>query len=181
MAPSLAVVVDGTQILHYDRNNPLPEEQQRSLEKMDKKMDQGISFGTQTFSTPGMQERAQYIANMLITALSEKNDPLAAATCAWLAVRMPDFAFDPAMLERITITACGTAYYAGMVAKYWIEQLAGLPVDVDVASEFRYRDAPLKKGGVSVVISQSGETADTLAALLAAATTLGSSRAMGMR
>jgi glycine/serine hydroxymethyltransferase len=90
MAPSLAVVVDGTQILHYDRNNPLPEEQQRSLEKMDKKMDQGISFGTQTFSTPGMQERAQYIANMLITALSEKNDPLAAATCAWLAVRMPD-------------------------------------------------------------------------------------------
>ena len=90
MAPSLAVVVDGTQILHYDRNNPLPEEQQRSLEKMDKKMDQGISFGTQTFPTPGMQERAQYIANMLITALSEKNDPLAAATCAWLAVRMPD-------------------------------------------------------------------------------------------
>jgi len=90
MAPSLAVVVDGKQILHYDRNNPLPEEQQRSLEKMDKKMDQGISFGTQTFSTPGMQERAQYIANMLITALSEKNDPLAAATCAWLAVRMPD-------------------------------------------------------------------------------------------
>jgi len=90
MAPSLAVVVDGTQILHYDRNNPLPEEQQRSLEKMDKKMDQGISFGTQTFSTPGMQERAQYIANMLITALNEKNDPLAAATCAWLAVRMPD-------------------------------------------------------------------------------------------
>ena len=90
MAPNLAVVVDGTQILHYDRNNPLPEEQQRSLEKMDKKMDQGISFGTQTFSTPGMQERAQYIANMLITALSEKNDPLAAATCAWLAVRMPD-------------------------------------------------------------------------------------------
>ncbi len=90
MAPSLAVVVDGTQILHYDRNNSLPEEQQRSLEKMDKKMDQGISFGTQTFSTPGMQERAQYIANMLITALNEKNDPLAAATCAWLAVRMPD-------------------------------------------------------------------------------------------
>jgi len=90
MALSLAVVVDGKQILHYDRNNPLPEEQQRSLEKMDKKMDQGISFGTQMFSTPGLQERAQYIANMLITALSEKNDPLAAATCAWLAVRMPD-------------------------------------------------------------------------------------------
>ncbi len=80
-------------------------------------------------------------------------------------VVLPDLPFDLAALERITITACGTAFYAGMVAKYWIEQLARVPVDVDVASEFRYREAPLDAGGLSMVISQSGETADTLAAL----------------
>ncbi len=80
-------------------------------------------------------------------------------------VTLPELPLDLAGLDRITITACGTAYYAGMVAKYWIEQLARVPVDVDVASEFRYREAPLKEGGLSLVISQSGETADTLAAL----------------
>ncbi len=80
-------------------------------------------------------------------------------------VRMPDMDIDLGRLDRVTITACGTAYYAGMVAKYWMEQLARVPVDVDVASEFRYREAPLGAGGLSLVISQSGETADTLAAL----------------
>ena len=80
-------------------------------------------------------------------------------------VSLPELPLDLAALDRITITACGTAYYAGMVAKYWIEQLARVPVDVDVASEFRYREAPLRQGGLSLVISQSGETADTLAAL----------------
>ena len=80
-------------------------------------------------------------------------------------VRMPEMPVDLARLERLTITACGTAFYAGMVGKYWLEQLARLPVDVDIASEFRYREAPLEEGGLSMVISQSGETADTLAAL----------------
>ena len=63
------------------------------------------------------------------------------------------------------ITACGTASYAGLVAKYWFERVARLPAEVDIASEFRYREAPLPKGGLAIVISQSGETADTLAAL----------------
>ena len=80
-------------------------------------------------------------------------------------IKLPDLPFDFRTLDKITITACGTAYYAGLVAKYWFEQIARLPVDVDVASEFRYREAPLAKGGLSLVISQSGETADTLAAL----------------
>jgi glutamine---fructose-6-phosphate transaminase (isomerizing) len=68
-------------------------------------------------------------------------------------------------LDRVTITACGTASYAGLVAKYWFERIARLSVEVDIASEFRYREAPLTKGGLSIVISQSGETADTLASL----------------
>ena len=73
--------------------------------------------------------------------------------------------FDWNKLTRITITACGTASYAGHVAKYWFEQIARLPVEVDVASEFRYREAPLLDGGLAIFISQSGETADTLAGL----------------
>ncbi|MCS6760902.1 MAG: glutamine--fructose-6-phosphate transaminase (isomerizing) [Candidatus Devosia symbiotica] len=73
--------------------------------------------------------------------------------------------FDFADLSRLTIGACGTAYLAGAVAKYWFERYARLPVDIDVASEFRYREPPLEKNGLSLFISQSGETADTLAAL----------------
>src|SRR3954471_3161864 len=73
--------------------------------------------------------------------------------------------FDFAKLGRMSITACGTAYYAGLVARYWFEQLARLPVEIDVASEARYREAPLERDGLTLVISQSGETADTLASL----------------
>ena len=73
--------------------------------------------------------------------------------------------FDFKNLQRISIVACGTASYAGYVAKYWIERLARVPVELDVASEFRYREAPLRKGDLAIFISQSGETADTLAAL----------------
>ncbi|QOG23972.1 glutamine--fructose-6-phosphate transaminase (isomerizing) [Bradyrhizobium sp. SEMIA] len=73
--------------------------------------------------------------------------------------------FDFRSIQRISITACGTASYAGHIAKYWFERLARLPVEIDVASEFRYREAPLRPGDLAIVISQSGETADTLAAL----------------
>ncbi|MCA3556138.1 glutamine--fructose-6-phosphate transaminase (isomerizing) [Aestuariivirga sp.] len=81
-------------------------------------------------------------------------------------VRVPDkLPFDFAALDRITITACGTASYAGLAAKYWFERIARLPTEVDIASEFRYREAPLPRNGLAIVVSQSGETADTLAAL----------------
>ncbi|MGI9414265.1 MAG: glutamine--fructose-6-phosphate transaminase (isomerizing), partial [Hyphomicrobiales bacterium] len=80
-------------------------------------------------------------------------------------VRLPELPFDFAALDRLTITACGTASYAGIAAKYWFEKVARLPVEVDIASEFRYREAPLPENGLALVISQSGETADTLAAL----------------
>ncbi|MBR0778156.1 glutamine--fructose-6-phosphate transaminase (isomerizing) [Bradyrhizobium diazoefficiens] len=79
-----------------------------------------------------------------------------------LPVELP---FDFKAIQRINITACGTASYAGFVAKYWFERFARVPVEVDVASEFRYREAPLRKGDLAIFISQSGETADTLAAL----------------
>jgi glucosamine--fructose-6-phosphate aminotransferase (isomerizing) len=76
-----------------------------------------------------------------------------------------DFAIDFSQLDRLAITACGTAYYAGLVSKYWFERFARLPVDIDIASEFRYREQPLAAKGLSIVVSQSGETADTLASL----------------
>jgi glutamine---fructose-6-phosphate transaminase (isomerizing) len=73
--------------------------------------------------------------------------------------------FDVKKIKRIAISACGTAYYAGLVAKYWIEKYARIPVEIDVASEFRYREAPLTEGDMALFVSQSGETADTLACL----------------
>jgi glucosamine--fructose-6-phosphate aminotransferase (isomerizing) len=73
--------------------------------------------------------------------------------------------FDFKNIQRISITACGTASYAGYIAKYWFERLARVPVEIDVASEFRYREPPLYKNDLAIFISQSGETADTLAAL----------------
>jgi glutamine---fructose-6-phosphate transaminase (isomerizing) len=81
--------------------------------------------------------------------------------------RLKPFAWptDPAKLTRVSIVACGTAYMAGVIGKYWIERFARLPVEVDVASEYRYREPPVDKGGLTIFVSQSGETADTLASL----------------
>lgn len=80
-------------------------------------------------------------------------------------VTLPIPEFDLSKIRRVTIVACGTSFYAGMVAKYWFEQFARVPVDLDVASEFRYRQPVMEEGGLALFISQSGETADTLAAL----------------
>ncbi|KQS04338.1 glucosamine--fructose-6-phosphate aminotransferase [Sphingomonas sp. Leaf357] len=80
-------------------------------------------------------------------------------------VTLPIPEFDLSTIRRVTIVACGTSFYAGMVAKYWFEQFARVPVDLDVASEFRYREPVMEEGGLALFISQSGETADTLAAL----------------
>jgi glucosamine--fructose-6-phosphate aminotransferase (isomerizing) len=81
-------------------------------------------------------------------------------------VQLPEpLPFDWKALKRVSISACGTAFYAGLVGKYWFERFAKLPVEIDIASEFRYRDPPLEAGDLAVFISQSGETADTLATL----------------
>ncbi|MCA1956185.1 glutamine--fructose-6-phosphate transaminase (isomerizing), partial [Zymomonas sp.] len=80
-------------------------------------------------------------------------------------VALPDPDFDLSQIKRVTIVACGTSYYAGMVARYWIERFARVPVEIEAASEYRYREPVMEEGGLSLFISQSGETADTLAAL----------------
>ena len=81
------------------------------------------------------------------------------------AVELPKLSFDLAKIPSARVVACGTSFHAGLIARYWLESLARLPVEADVASEFRYRDPPLTPGGLGIYISQSGETADTLAAL----------------
>jgi glucosamine--fructose-6-phosphate aminotransferase (isomerizing) len=73
--------------------------------------------------------------------------------------------FDIKSITRLSLSACGTAFYAGLVARYWFERFARLPVEIDIASEFRYREVPLDPGGLAIFVSQSGETADTLATL----------------
>jgi glucosamine--fructose-6-phosphate aminotransferase (isomerizing) len=80
-------------------------------------------------------------------------------------VHLPKLPFDLAKIERVNIVACGTSFNAGLIAKYWLESLARIAVEIDVASEFRYREPVMPKGGLALFISQSGETADTLAAL----------------
>ncbi len=80
-------------------------------------------------------------------------------------VVLPEFQIDPATITNVVISACGTAYYAGLIGKYWLERYARIPVEIDIASEFRYREPPLREGGLAVFITQSGETADTLATL----------------
>ena len=81
------------------------------------------------------------------------------------AVALPPIPFDLATIPRITISACGSAFYAGLVGRYWFEQIARIPTDADFASEFRYRTPPMDPGGLALLVSQSGETADTMAAL----------------
>ena len=78
---------------------------------------------------------------------------------------MPDMSFNFENIKRITVIACGTAYYAGMVSKTWFEKISQIPTDLDIASEFRYREAPIDENSLAIFVSQSGETADTLAAL----------------
>jgi glucosamine--fructose-6-phosphate aminotransferase (isomerizing) len=81
------------------------------------------------------------------------------------AVHLPALPFDPAKLARVSLSACGGAYFAALAGRHWLEELARLPADVDVASEFRYREPPLEAGTLGLLVSQSGETADTIAAL----------------
>ena len=103
-----------------------------------------------------IHEQPEVVGHTLAHYLDMTNE------CVALPARLP---FDFGAITRLSISACGTAYYAGLVAKYWFERFARLPVEIDVASEFRYREAPLEPRNLALFVSQSGETADTLASL----------------
>src|SRR6476646_10600173 len=108
------------------------------------------------FMAKEIHEQPEVVGHTMARYVDMANEQVA------LPVKLP---FDFNDIQRISIVACGTASYAGYVAKYWFERLGRVPVEIDVASEFRYREAPLRKGDLAIFISQSGETADTLAAL----------------
>ena len=113
----------------------------------------------------GKGEYRHYMLKEIHEQPAAIGDTLASFTNAATGAIQLDLDIDFTVVPRITIVACGTAYYAGLVGKYWIEQIGRMPVEIDVASEFRYRAAPMPAGGVALFVSQSGETADTLEAL----------------
>ncbi|WP_321336621.1 glutamine--fructose-6-phosphate transaminase (isomerizing) [Breoghania sp.] len=121
-------------------------------------------------ATAAMVDKGNY-RHFMAKEIHEQPDVIARTLAHYLdlnamTAKVPEgLPFDFSDLQRVVITACGTAYYAGLTAKYWFERLARLPVDIDVASEFRYRESPLDADGLALFISQSGETADTLASL----------------
>ncbi|MGB6228717.1 MAG: glutamine--fructose-6-phosphate transaminase (isomerizing) [Litorimonas sp.] len=135
----------------FDRNNAPVEREVVTVER-----------------TNEFAEKGPY-PHFMLKEIHEQPDTLAATLAHYLdlanlSVDVPE-ELDFAQVSRIAIVACGTAFYAGMVAKYQFERIAGLAVDIDIASEFRYRDPVLDPDGLMIVVSQSGETADTLAAL----------------
>lgn len=126
----------------------------RDIQTIEDEEEQISKQGYHHFMAKEIFEQPEVIQKTLETYLSkdQKN------------VQLPDLPFDIVSVPKITIVACGTAFYAGMVTKYWLESIAKIPVEIDIASEFRYRDPPLPQNGLAIFISQSGETADTLAA-----------------
>ena len=114
--------------------------------------------GYEHFMIKEIYEQPKVIRDTMTSRISKDNDQVVFDELKW----QPE---DVKSVKRILITACGTAYHAGLVAKYYIEKLARIPVEVDIASEYRYRDPLTDKDTLCIVISQSGETIDTLAAL----------------
>lgn len=146
------VVLTHTSATVYDENG---KEVSRPVEQSSTSGAMIGKGGYRHFMLKEIYEQPQVIGDTLNTMINQDMDT----------ITLPNVSFDLKDMTRLTIVACGTSYYAGLVGKYWIESIARVPVDIDVASEFRYRSPVMEKGGVSLFISQSGETADTLAAL----------------
>ncbi|MBW8840322.1 MAG: glutamine--fructose-6-phosphate transaminase (isomerizing) [Sphingomonadales bacterium] len=147
---SVVITADGAQIFDAE-NNPVEREI------------------TISGATGAMIEKGNY-RHFMLKEIHEQPIVVAQTLRSYIrgveqTVALPQMDFDLSAVKRITIVACGTSFYAGLVAKYWFESFARVPVDIDVASEFRYRDPVFEDGGLALFISQSGETADTLAAL----------------
>ncbi len=147
------VILTRNSASYFDQNN-------RSVKRMRQKTQAGaflVDKGNHRhFMAKEIHEQPEVIGRTLSHYLDMVNHK----------VRLPfDLPFDFKNIQRLSFSACGTAYLAGLTAKYWFERYARMPVEIDVASEFRYREAPLAKGDLSIFISQSGETADTLASL----------------
>ena len=145
-------VITRSSIEIYDENGTLANREMRTIAIDAARVDKG---GYKHFMAKEIAEQPSVLKN----TLSHYQNADASE------VELPDHNIDLAHIDRLTMVACGTAFYAALTAKYWFEKIARVPVDVDVASEFRYREPPVSPGTCALFVSQSGETADTLAAL----------------
>ncbi|MEL7212462.1 MAG: glutamine--fructose-6-phosphate transaminase (isomerizing) [Pseudomonadota bacterium] len=143
-------VVTRTSLEITDKNGTLANRQKREIHLETSGVDKG---GYKHFMAKEIAEQPMVLGNALNFYIGAKDT-----------ITLPG-TIDFTKIERLTMVACGTAYLACLTAKYWFEQVARLPVEVDIASEFRYREPPIAKGTAALFVSQSGETADTLAAL----------------
>jgi len=145
-------VLTRTSVEIRDANGALANRETKTIQIDSSQVDKG---GHKHFMAKEIAEQPHVIAEAIRHYLPVGED----------AVHLPDGGIDFSGVERLTMVACGTAYYACLTAKYWFEQIARIPVEVDVASEFRYREPPIPGKTLALFVSQSGETADTLAAL----------------
>ncbi len=145
-------VVTRNSVVITDAHGTLANREMRTLQIDNTRVDKA---GHKHFMAKEIAEQPMVIGDALRHYLTEDG----------LDIDLGDKALDFSKIDRLSLVACGTAYYACVTAKYWFEQVAGLPVDVDVASEFRYREPPIPARTAALFVSQSGETADTLAAL----------------
>lgn len=143
-------VITRTSIEIRDADGNIANREMRVIDIDTASVDKG---GHKHFMSKEIAEQPSVLANALGYYIKEGK------------VELPGEGIDFASLDRLTMVACGTAFYACLTAKYWFEQIARMPVEIDVASEFRYREPPITKGTAALFVSQSGETADTLAAL----------------
>lgn len=144
-------VLTRTSLVIRDAQGELANREMRTIQLEDARVDKG---GHKHFMSKEIAEQPRVIGEAVRHYLSDDG----------ASVTLPDD-LDFTQIDRMTMVACGTAYYACLTAKYWFEQLAQMPVEVDIASEFRYREPPIPARSVALFVSQSGETADTLAAL----------------
>ncbi|MEX0281258.1 MAG: glutamine--fructose-6-phosphate transaminase (isomerizing), partial [Arenibacterium sp.] len=145
-------VVTRTSVEIRDARGEIANREIRQVKLDNTRIDKG---GHKHFMAKEIAEQPQVIAQALSHYLPVGSDQ----------VKLPEQGIDFTNIERVVMVACGTAFYACLTAKYWFEQLARIPVEVDIASEFRYREPPVGPGTLAIFVSQSGETADTLAAL----------------
>ncbi|MEQ9518815.1 MAG: glutamine--fructose-6-phosphate transaminase (isomerizing), partial [Parvibaculum sp.] len=145
-------VIRAETVTIYDAHDNVVQRELRISDASSQLVDKG---NHRHFMAKEIHEQPEVIGH----TLADYIDPMTEST------RLPELPFDLGSVPRITMIACGTAFYATQVAKYWFEQIARVPVEIDIASEFRYREAAMPEGGLAVFVSQSGETADTLAAL----------------
>ncbi|KFG68479.1 glutamine--fructose-6-phosphate transaminase (isomerizing) [Microvirga sp. BSC39] len=156
----VAYLDDGDWVILTNRGADIRDENGKSVQRIRHKIPAGSFMADKGnyrhFMAKEIHEQAEVVGRTLAHYVNFSGER----------VELPfELPFDFKDLNRISISACGTAYLAGLISKYWFERLARIPVEIDVASEFRYREAPLEPGGLALFVSQSGETADTLASL----------------